>query len=113
VACGQKFNSCKTARKHKCPKAKVVRITEEAASRTVLQPLPLARQDKPAAPPTPHAPTTPSNSNPTPVVTEGSRAHIPSGLRTAVNSQTGEHQYPRTEEEGANLQWTGLWRLMD
>ncbi|KAF8495260.1 hypothetical protein F5888DRAFT_1635741 [Russula emetica] len=94
VACGRKFNSHKTARKHKCSKAKVARTVEEAATRPVSHPVPPTLLNKPAAPPTPPAPTTPSNSNPLPVVTEGSRASAPPRFRTARNLDTGERRIP-------------------
>ena len=111
VACGRKFNSRKTARKHKCPKAKVVRTTEEAASRQVSQPTPTARLDKPTATLTPHAPTAPSNFNTLPVVTGGSRVRYPSGTKVARHTQTGEERILFRSEEWDALKVTGLWRL--
>ena len=72
VACGQKFNSCKTASKHKCPKSKVERVRKKAASSQASQAITATMTNMPPATPTSHAPTAPSNSNATPVVTEGS-----------------------------------------
>ena len=108
VACGRKFNSRKTARKHKCPKAKVVRVTEEAASRKVSQPPPLARQDKPAAPPTPRTPTPPPNRNVMPAVTGDLQDHWP-GYVWIVSIETGERQHiPQRSYDG--IMATGRWR---
>jgi len=112
VSCGRKFNSRKTAKKHKCPKSKVVRVTEEAAAGQASQATPTARRDTPSAPLTPHAPPAPSNSNAAPVVTEGSQDRIPSG-RIARNIHTGERRRFLTEEEFRPLRQTGLWRLVD
>jgi 5-methylcytosine-specific restriction endonuclease McrA len=70
MSCGRKFNSRKTARKHKCSKAKVVRTQEVAAEGSASRSVPPALLVKPAALPTPTAPTTPSNSNVIPAVTE-------------------------------------------
>ena len=121
VACGRKFNSRKTARKHKCPKSKVVRISEKGAKEQVSQTPPPARLDKPPPPPAPPAPTAPTHSNPLPVVTEGSRVRIPTATpadggppgRIARNIQTSKKRIVRTEDEWALLRGTGLWRLMD
>jgi predicted RNA-binding Zn-ribbon protein involved in translation (DUF1610 family) len=115
VACGRKFNSRKTASKHKCPKSKVERVRKEAVSSQASQATTAAMTDMPPAPPTPHAPTAPSNSNAAPVVTEGSRVIAPPArrVRTARNVQTGERRVPRSEEEWRQLAATGLWRLMD
>jgi hypothetical protein len=112
-ACGRKFKSRKTARKHKCPKSKVVRVTEKAAEGQALQPTPPAKLDKPAAPLAPNAPPAPSNSNAAPVVTGGSQGQVPSRqLRTARHVQTGELRIPQSQEEWKVLAATGLWRLM-
>jgi 5-methylcytosine-specific restriction endonuclease McrA len=96
VACGRKFNSRKTAKKHKCPKSKVVRVPREAAGGQASQATPTAELDKPPAPPTSHAPTTPPYRIPLPAVTgdsqEPSQAgavlrHIHTGkLKTAISS---------------------------
>ena len=58
-ACGRKFESRKTAKKHKCPKSKVVRVRKEAASGQASQATSTltAKMDKPPATLTPHAPT--------------------------------------------------------
>jgi predicted RNA-binding Zn-ribbon protein involved in translation (DUF1610 family) len=69
VACGRKFNSRKTAKKHKCPKSKVVRVPREAASGQASQATPAAELDRPPAPPTSNAPTAPSNNAAIPAVT--------------------------------------------
>jgi hypothetical protein len=113
VACGCKFNSRKTAKKHKCPKSKVVRVLREAASGQASQATPAAELDKPTAPPTSHAPTTPSNSNTPPVVTEGSRGQLPPGYRQAHNTQTGETRTVASPAQWESLRVTGLWRLLD
>ena len=79
-SCGCKFESRKTAKKHKCPHSKVVRMKEEAASGQASQATSTAKVDKPPAILTPHAPITrrrealdepanPSNSDATPSVT--------------------------------------------
>ncbi|KAI0266025.1 hypothetical protein BGY98DRAFT_1191560 [Russula aff. rugulosa BPL654] len=65
-----------------------------------------------ASPPTPHAPTAPSNSNAAPVVTEGSQARIPGG-RVIRNIHTGERRKVFSEEEFGPLRRTGHWRLVD
>jgi predicted RNA-binding Zn-ribbon protein involved in translation (DUF1610 family) len=57
MACGRKFNSCKTASKHKCPKSKVERMGREAASGQASRATPAAKLDKPPATITPHTPT--------------------------------------------------------
>jgi predicted RNA-binding Zn-ribbon protein involved in translation (DUF1610 family) len=111
VACGRKFNSRKTASKHKCPKSKVERVRKEAASSQASQATTAAMTDMPPAPPTPHAPTAPSNSNAAPVVTEGSQARIPGG-RVIRNIHTGERRKVFSEEEFGPLRRTGHWRLV-
>ena len=75
VACGRKFESRKTARKHKCPAAKVEHVGKEAASGPALQAGSAAPLDKPAATITEHAPAAPSNSDVLPAVTGDSRGH--------------------------------------
>ncbi|KAI0278743.1 hypothetical protein BC826DRAFT_1161654 [Russula brevipes] len=86
-SCGRKFNSRKTSRKHKCPKAKVVRITREAASEEASQATPPAEPDKPAAPSTSHAPPAPSShSNVRPAVTGELQGEGPWAF---INLQTG------------------------
>ncbi len=68
--CGCKFESRKTAKKHKCSKSKVVRIKEAAVVGSVSHPVPPAKLDKPAALITPIAPTAPpSHSTVVPSVT--------------------------------------------
>jgi hypothetical protein len=59
LGCGCKFESCKTAKKHKCSKSKVVRIKEAAAGGSGSHPIPPTKPNKLAAPITPLAPTTP------------------------------------------------------
>ena len=113
VACGRKFNSRKTARKHKCPRSKVVRIPEKAAEKQVSHPPLPANLDKPRPLPTPIAPTAPpSNSYALPVVTGGSQDSIPfANRRVAINQQTGERRIPLNEEEWHKLRTTGPWEL--
>jgi predicted RNA-binding Zn-ribbon protein involved in translation (DUF1610 family) len=89
VACGRKFESRKTAKKHKCPKSKVVRVGREAASGQASQATPAARLDKPSATLTPHAPSTPSNNDGPPAVT-GDLQEPPFQRFTIQNIQTGE-----------------------
>ncbi|KAF8256878.1 hypothetical protein EI94DRAFT_1710020 [Lactarius quietus] len=67
--CGRKFESHKTACKHKCPVAKGESVREEATVEPAKQAAPPALLNKPAALITPHAPSAPSNNNPRPVVT--------------------------------------------
>jgi hypothetical protein len=70
LACGRKFKSRKTAKKHKCSKnSKVVREKEADAPRASSHPAPTAQLIKPAAPITPLAPTDPSYSSIAPPVT--------------------------------------------
>jgi len=57
MACGRKFASRKTARKHKCPSSKVVCVTREAAAGQASQATPAAKLDKPSAILTSHAPS--------------------------------------------------------
>jgi hypothetical protein len=85
-ACGRKFASRKTARKHKCKDSKVVRAPPAAAVGQVSHPVPRANVDKPRAPITAALPTAParppkasaSHSNTIPAVTGDSRetAHV-------------------------------------
>jgi 5-methylcytosine-specific restriction endonuclease McrA len=109
VACGRKFNSRKTASKHKCPKSKVERVKGEAAGGQASQATPTAKLDKPPAKFTPTAPTPPSNINSPPVVTgdsqDNSQRYIP-----IVYIQTGSRL--RILREDWQKYWeTGLWRL--
>jgi hypothetical protein len=69
--CGRKFNSRKTARKHKCSVTKEASVGEEAAVVPAAQVAPSALPIKPAAGLIPHAPSAPSNSVIRPAVTEG------------------------------------------
>ncbi|KAF8262913.1 hypothetical protein EI94DRAFT_1742244 [Lactarius quietus] len=57
LGCGRKFNSRKTAKKHKCSKSKVVRTKEAAVGEASSHPVPPTKLNKPAAPITPPAPT--------------------------------------------------------
>jgi len=121
VACGRKFNSRKTARKHKCPKSKVVRIQEAAAEGSASRPVPPALLDKPAAPPTPLAPTDtrsawskrpgPSNSNPIPAVT--GELQDPKFPNTVMlqHVTTGTRRRIRMEELDFFL-GTELWKVL-
>jgi predicted RNA-binding Zn-ribbon protein involved in translation (DUF1610 family) len=119
VACGRKFESRKTAKKHKCPKAKVERVRREAASGQASQATPIAKIDKPPATLTHHAPpTTPARSNPsassnndgTPMVTGDSWdpdppnflvSRIDTGVRHRITRKDWEEKYAPT----------GLWKL--
>ena len=70
LTCGRKFQSRKTAKKHKCAAhSKVVRIKEAEAIGSSPHPTPPAQLIKPAASLTPPAPTAPTNSTSQPVVT--------------------------------------------
>jgi hypothetical protein len=72
LACGQKFQSRKTAKKHKCsPKSKVVREKGKEAGEKVLQTREPAKQNKPVPIQSPPTPTVPSHSNVPPPVTGG------------------------------------------
>jgi len=119
VACGRKFKSRKTARKHKCSKPKVVRTQEKAAEEPVSQPPPPALLDKPAAPPTPPAPTTPTNYRASTVVTGGSQTREPSGgiTRRVKHLRSGEIREFLLPPEGAQEKWQTLmrsgWRPVD
>ena len=109
VACGRKFNSRKTARKHKCSKSKVVRIPEKAAAKPVSHPTLPANLDKPRPPPTPIAPTTPLNIISQPAVT-GDLPDNGQDSILVIQVQTGlRHRIPRGDWQ---KYWeTGLWRL--
>ncbi|KAI0287278.1 hypothetical protein BC826DRAFT_1118780 [Russula brevipes] len=103
-ACGCKFASRKTARKHKCKDSKVVRIPEAAVGGQVSRPAhPPIKLGKPAAaPPPPSAPTDPvtayfernmakaSHSNTIPAVTGDSRGpiHVPVTKGRCASSPT-------------------------
>jgi hypothetical protein len=70
LTCGRKFQSRKTAKKHKCSKnSKVVPKKEAGASGISSHPIPLAQPNKPAPPITPLAPPAPSHSSAVPPVT--------------------------------------------
>lgn len=72
LACGRKFKSRKTAKKHKCsPKSKVVREKGKEAGEKVLRTGEPAEQNKPAPTQSPPTPTAPSYSNVPPPVTGG------------------------------------------
>jgi hypothetical protein len=60
LGCGRKFNSRKTAKKHKCSDSKVVRTKEAAVEGTSLCLAPPTKPIKPAAPIPPHAPIAPA-----------------------------------------------------
>jgi predicted RNA-binding Zn-ribbon protein involved in translation (DUF1610 family) len=120
-ACGCKFESRKTAKKHKCPKSKVVQVGRKAASSQASQAPPAARVDKPPAPITPHAPTTTplawsnpsagSNNNGRPTVTGDSRGPFP-GSFLVTNIDTGIHRcLPNIQEWEEKYLPNGHWRL--
>jgi hypothetical protein len=60
LGCGRKFNSQKTAKKHKCSDSKVVRTKEAAVEGTSLRLAPPTKPIKPAAPIPPRAPPAPA-----------------------------------------------------
>ncbi|KAN0111300.1 hypothetical protein V8E52_008675, partial [Russula decolorans] len=109
VACGRKFNSRKTASKHKCPKSKVERMGREAARGQASQATSVAKLDKPPATLTPHAPTAPPNIISPPAVTgdsqDSSQRHI-----MVVSIRTGLRR-GILREEWPGMWETGLWRL--
>ena len=62
LTCGRKFQSRKTAKRHKCAKhSKVVRDKGKMAEESSLRPAPPAQLNKPAIIPAPVAPTTPAS----------------------------------------------------
>jgi predicted RNA-binding Zn-ribbon protein involved in translation (DUF1610 family) len=69
LGCGRKFNSRKTAKKHKCPDSKVVRTKEAAVEGTSSRLVPPTKPITLAAPIPPRAPIAPARlvrSRPTP-----------------------------------------------
>jgi hypothetical protein len=60
LGCGHKFNSRKTAKKHKCPDSKVVRTKEVAVEGTSSRLVPPTKPITLAAPIPPHAPIAPA-----------------------------------------------------
>jgi predicted RNA-binding Zn-ribbon protein involved in translation (DUF1610 family) len=108
VACGRKFNSRKTASKHKCPNSKVECVGREAASGKASQATPAAKMDKPPAIITPHAPIAPSNNKSLPAVTGDLQDN--SGGIPIKHIHTGQQiRIPR--KEGPRYKETGLWKL--
>ena len=97
-ACGRKFNSRKTASKHKCPNSKVERIGGKAANRPAAQATPAAQLDKPPATLAPHAPPTPSHYGGPPAVT-GDSQDPPFQSFWIQNTQTGERVNVLTAHE--------------
>ena len=70
LTCGRKFQSRKTAKRHKCTQhSKVVCDKGKAVEESGSHPSPPTLLNKPAAHPAPVAPTAPSHSNATPPVT--------------------------------------------
>ena len=70
LTCGRKFQSRKTAKRHKCARhSKVVRDKGKGVEGSGLRPAPPDQLNKPAPTPAPVAPTAPSNSNVAPPVT--------------------------------------------
>jgi predicted RNA-binding Zn-ribbon protein involved in translation (DUF1610 family) len=108
VACGRKFNSRKTAKKHKCPNSKVVRVPREAASGQASQATPAAEPDKPAAPRTPHAPTAPPYRIPVPAVTGDSQDPVVAVFR---HRQTGKLMTATSWHHAKRLRESGYDRL--
>jgi predicted Zn-ribbon and HTH transcriptional regulator len=60
LGCGRKFNSQKTAKRHKCPDSKVVRTKEAAVEGSSLHPIPPTKPIMPAALIPPRAPIAPA-----------------------------------------------------
>ncbi|KAI0281900.1 hypothetical protein BC826DRAFT_1067393 [Russula brevipes] len=109
VACGHKFKSRKTTRKHKCPNSNMVRSPEKAAVGPVSCTMPPALLDKPAAPITPSAPTPPSHSTVIPTVTRDLWDTNPSGLWFFYHSRTGKHMGISTRKDAEGLLASGDW----
>ncbi|KAF8484144.1 hypothetical protein F5888DRAFT_1894907 [Russula emetica] len=118
-ACGRKFKSRKTAKKHKCSNSKVTCVPREAASGQASQATSAAKPDKPAAPLTSHTLTTqrhealnvhagPSNSNSTPPVTAELRIRDDEGFR--VQADNGFRRHVPTREIVEAMVATG-WQL--
>jgi predicted RNA-binding Zn-ribbon protein involved in translation (DUF1610 family) len=107
VACGRKFNSRKTASKHKCPNSKVERVGREAASGQASKATPAAKLDKPPAIITPHAPAAPSNNESLPAVTgdlqDNSRGVPIEHIHTGQQIRVRKEEIPRYKD-------TGLWK---
>ncbi|KAF8492807.1 hypothetical protein F5888DRAFT_1908982 [Russula emetica] len=122
AACGRKFESRKTAKKHKCPDSKVARVPREAAGGQASQATPAAKPDKPPAPLTSHTPTDkrsawskrpgPSNINPTPAVTGEllEKKRLPGGV-FIENVNTGLRRQIR-EDQLAFYLGTEQWKLI-
>ena len=114
VACGRKFASRKTSKRHKCPNSKVARAPREAAVVQALPAMPMAPVVMPPALSTSHAPTAPSNSNSSPVVTGGSQDHLSHGFGTYRNLQTGAIRSPANNWQRQQIEATGRFiRLGD
>ena len=94
LTCGRKFQSRKTAKRHKCARhSKVVRKKEEAAVKPGLRPAPPAKPIKPAAPITPLAPPAPA---PKPAAPKPAPAPGPSysNIAPPVTGDLGEPPFP-------------------
>ena len=121
VACGRKFESRKTAKKHKCPKSKVERVRREAASGQASQAIPAANVDTPPATLTSNLPTdTRTGLNPRAPSYRYARPAVTGGLRDRDNEgfriQSVENGYrshvPLDREDGLNeLLAAGKWTL--
>jgi hypothetical protein len=88
LGCGRKFNSRKTAKKHRCPDSKVVRVKGKPAEEEASQATPKAREDKLPDPPAPHAPTAPIHSDTLPPVTGDLGVVLPAGTMV-LDPRTG------------------------
>jgi predicted Zn-ribbon and HTH transcriptional regulator len=112
LTCGCKFKSSKTAKKHKCPEAKVERVRREAASGQASQATsPAARLDMPTA--THQAWTNPparSNNDDIPAVTGDLQVPLP-GTFLISHSETGALRRVNRKEWEENFLLTGPWRL--
>ncbi|KAI0279252.1 hypothetical protein BC826DRAFT_1081429 [Russula brevipes] len=109
MACGRKFKSRKTARKHKCPNSNVVRSPEKAAVGPVSRTTPPALLDKPAAPIAPPAPTPPTHSTAIPTVTGDLWDTNPSGPWFFHHHRTGKRMGVRTRKDAEELLASGEW----
>jgi hypothetical protein len=110
-ACGRKLESRKRARKHKCPKSKVVRIPEKAAEGQASRAPPPAQLDKPPATIAPPAPTAPTHSIVIPTVTGDLWDSNPAGPWFFNHIQTGRRMGVRSRPEAEELLANGRWRL--
>ena len=117
LTCGRKFQSCKTAKWHKCARhSKVVRNKGKGVEGSSLRLAPSDKPKKPAPTPGPIAPTAPTYSNVTPPVTgDLGDSSIKTSIitRFLVFSFTGggfsrlllAEMGQKDEEEGSSRKW--------